>query len=198
MCAAPFDPRGAGAPRRARRRRILVAGLGNELLTDDGVGIHVCRLLAPRVRAARLPAVLVAEVGTALLDACHLLGWADRLLAIDALQAGGAPGSIRLAAPSELERPAPRLGLHELELFGVLDMMAHEAAAAGRRAARPGSGAGRAQRPVAASELWLLGIEPATIAFGLELSAPVAAVVPEATDRAWSLLTQWLDEAVEG
>ena len=73
-----------------RPPRILIAGLGNCLLRDDGIGVHAIRSLQQNPP----PGVVVAEVGTAVLDALHLLEWAEKILAIDAMQAGGNPGTL--------------------------------------------------------------------------------------------------------
>ena len=46
--------------------RILVLGLGNELLGDEGVGVHAVRLLKKNVVQQH---ITLFEVGTAILDA---------------------------------------------------------------------------------------------------------------------------------
>ncbi len=88
--------------RRRGRANILVAGLGNLLLADDGVGVHLVRALegtTPR-------GVTVVDVGTAVLDALHLFEGADRVLALDAMQAGGAPGDIYVFNLDDADNPA--------------------------------------------------------------------------------------------
>ena len=64
--------------------RILVLGLGNLLLRDDGVGVQAVRQLQKDPPAG----AKVVEVGTAVLDALHLYEWAGRCLAIDAQRDG--------------------------------------------------------------------------------------------------------------
>ena len=73
-----------------RRCRILIVGLGNVLLKDDGVGVHAVRELQKNPPDR----LCVADVGTAVLHAVHLLEWAEKVIAIDAVKAGGAPGTI--------------------------------------------------------------------------------------------------------
>ena len=70
--------------------RVLIAGLGNLLLRDDGVGVHAVRSMGNDLP----PGVLAVEVGTAVLDALHLFEEAEMVIAIDAMKAGGAPGTI--------------------------------------------------------------------------------------------------------
>ena len=48
---------------------ILVAGIGNILMRDDGVGVHA----AGRLQAMRLPGVVVEDLGTAILQAEPIL-----------------------------------------------------------------------------------------------------------------------------
>jgi hydrogenase maturation protease len=135
----------------ARRPRILALGLGNLLLGDDGAGVHAVR----RLRAARLPGVVAVDVGTAVLDAVHLIERADRLLAIDALRAGGAPGTLYALTPESVRDDGVRHSAHELNLLAAL------------RWAR--------RRPL---ETLILAVEPARIDFGDELSEPVARALP--------------------
>ena len=73
--------------------RVVVAAFGNELRGDDGFGIAVLRC----IEAARQPEshVTLLEVGTAGLRlAQELLTPCDRLIVIDAMARGGAPGTV--------------------------------------------------------------------------------------------------------
>ena len=80
------------------RPRILIAGLGNLLLSDDGIGVHAVRLLNEvRILNQELlcdESILAAEIGTSPLRALHLFEQADWILAVDAIQGGKAPGTI--------------------------------------------------------------------------------------------------------
>ena len=71
----------------------LVLGLGNPLLTDDGVGLRVARAL--RVRLMGRPDVVVQEDywgGLRLME--RMVGY-DRSIVIDAMRSGDEPGTIR-------------------------------------------------------------------------------------------------------
>jgi hydrogenase maturation protease len=170
-------------------RRLLVAGLGNELCGDDGVGVHTCRLLAPRIEALGRDDVVVAEIGTAVCDALHLLEWADHVLCIDAMRAGGLPGSIYLAAPGDLEDEG-RVSLHQLSLLGALQLLELEhGAPTGDRADRaPGKG-WRGPR------VEILGVEPASLALGLGLSPQVEAALPRVLEHVWQTVSRWSQAA---
>jgi hydrogenase maturation protease len=152
--------------------RILVAGLGNLLLKDDGVGVHA-------VRALQLdppPGALIVEVGTAVLDALHLLEWADKILAVDAMAAGGAPGTAYCFGIGDVSQSDVRASLHELSLINALHMV--------NRNAPP--------------DIVLLGMEPETIDYGLELSPPVAGSLPRLTSAVREIVDCWQEWGSNG
>jgi hydrogenase maturation protease len=71
---------------------VLVAGVGNVFLGDDGFGVEVVRRLAGRDLAAR-----VADFGIRGFDlACALLEPYDLVLLVDAVRRGGTPGTLYL------------------------------------------------------------------------------------------------------
>ena len=148
-----------------RQPRILIAGLGNSLLQDDGVGVHAIRAL----QQTSLPGVIVAEVGTAVLGALHLLEWAEKILAIDAMQAGGKPGTIYGFALNDVAGPGMQASLHELNLLAALRFLP--------RQAKP--------------EILIVGVEPQTIDYGLDLSPAVAAALPELTREVRKIVSGW-------
>jgi hydrogenase maturation protease len=80
-------------------RSILIAGVGNAWLRDDGFGGEVARRLAER----KLPAgVSVMDAGTGGLDlAYEVMRGYDALVIIDVSRQGGAPGTLYVMEPSE-------------------------------------------------------------------------------------------------
>jgi hydrogenase maturation protease len=84
--------------------RTLVAGFGNVLRGDDGFGVEVIRRLRER---ERLPAdVELMEVGTAGIRlAQELLTPYDRLIIVDAMTRGGAPGTVYVSKVDAVESP---------------------------------------------------------------------------------------------
>jgi len=135
-----------------RPTRTLVVGLGNLLLRDDGVGVHAVREL----RKVLPHRILAVDVGTAVLDALHLFEWADRIIAIDAMQAGGPPGTIYTFGVDDVEDQDVRASLHEMGLIAGLRFL-------------------KGPRPA----ISMLAVEPESMDFGLELSDPVRAALPE-------------------
>jgi hydrogenase maturation protease len=78
---------------------IMVLGIGNEILTDEGVGIHLIRAL----RQVQLPEnVELLEGGTAGLELLPLIAEVDRLIVVDAIIADDIPGAIFRFAPDDV------------------------------------------------------------------------------------------------
>lgn len=149
-----------------KKFKILVLGLGNELLTDDGVGVHVLRTLQKQPPAN---GVLFAEIGTAILHSQHLLEQAETVIAIDAVRAGDRPGSICHFDIGQAQMNHP-VTLHELGIVGVLKLMPESV------------------RP----QVTIVGVEPGTIDYGMELSPSVQASVPRVIQIVQEMITQIL------
>ena len=150
--------------------RILIAGLGNILLRDDGVGVHAVQEF--QKNHSPLPGVLAVEVGTAVLDALHLFEWADRILAIDAMHAGGSAGTLYSARVSDIEDHSPQASLHELSLLGALGFLSN------------------GERP----EIAILGVEPKIIDYGIDLSPEVEAALPAVIRSVREIVNYWRGE----
>ena len=99
----------------------MIAGLGNELLCDDGAGIHALRMIA----AAPPPGAVLVEVGTSILHHIHLLERAGAILALDAVQAGGTPGTVyAFEAGGGGGDGRPPTSMHEMGILNALDLFA--------------------------------------------------------------------------
>jgi len=160
----------ANIPRRRSLRRgsILIVGLGNLLLQDDGVGVHAVREL----QKLALPGILAVEVGTAVFDGLHLFEKACKILAIDAMQAGGSPGTIYSFGVSDLADHGPQAPLHQLSLLAALRFLP--------------KGAG--------PQIRILGMEPESIDFGLDLSPDLQVNLPKLVQAAVEIVAQWREE----
>ena len=176
--AKPTDPEGLRPL--GRLPKILVAGIGNVLLGDDGFGVAVIQQLA---RATMPNGVTLMEIGMRGLDLTYaLLGDYDAAILIDAAQRGAAPGSIYVMDPEQTDRhssddvtnPAGVLDAHAMEPEKVLAFV------------RESGSALRAMRVV--------GCEPLT--FGSDarpasgLSKPVQAAVPIAERQVLALIAE--------
>jgi len=100
-------------------KKILVLGLGNDIMRDDAVGLHVVRQVRQRLPDNSCIEVREStEMGLALLD--HVTGF-DDLVIVDAVQTGAAqPGTVHVFAPTDL-KPARLVSPH---LVGVGEMLA--------------------------------------------------------------------------
>lgn len=137
--------------------KILVLGVGNLLMKDEGVGVQV----AQEMMKLDLPAnVEVVDGGTASLDMFHIIGEADRLIVIDALQGGHEPGAVYRVRPEDLTIPRPEfnISLHQSNLIETLLMIAE----IGRR-----------------PPTIIIGVEPKEIVWDLELSPEIKARIPQ-------------------
>ena len=142
----------------------VILGVGNLLMSDDGVGIHAVRELARRP----IEGVEAVDAGTDYLSALPFLESAERVLILDAVRGQGAPGTLY------------RLGLEEIELR----------AEGGSAHATSVLEARRLLAPCAAwPEITVLGVEPFRLDYGLTLSDPVARALPRLVARARDLVS---------
>ncbi|UCC66628.1 MAG: HyaD/HybD family hydrogenase maturation endopeptidase [Deltaproteobacteria bacterium] len=143
----------------------MIIGVGNLILKDEGVGVHVVRELAGRELPSGVEAI---DGGTATMDLLPVIHEAARIIVIDALRAGGEPGTIYKLFPEDLtcesERP---LSLHQVGLLEVLGM------------ARQLGGNGEAV---------IIGVEPKEISWGMELSPEIVAKIPNVIEAVFKEL----------
>lgn len=139
-------------------RAINIVGVGSTLMGDDGVGPAVIEALQRRGIAAN---VQLHDAGLAVSDVLGRLHPDDPLIVIDALRAGGKPGSVYKARLEDLslnEGSFPRcLSLHELSVLPALRIEALT---------------GREFKDVT-----IFAVEPETIDWGEGLSATVTGAI---------------------
>jgi hydrogenase maturation protease len=100
--------------------RTLVLGLGNPILSDDGIGCHVALALKEKLKE---PDIDVMEASIAGLDFLDLLARYDRAIIIDAIQTGeGTPGQIYRFEPDMLANTSHAASTHDVNLATALDL----------------------------------------------------------------------------
>ena len=151
---------------------VAIAGVGNLLRSDDGVGIHAIQLLQQTPCAG----VDIVEVGTAALHAVGCLAPAWRVLLLDAVQAGEPPGTVYCFDPDSRCRNPQSLSVHAL---GVLEAFA-------------------LLSPERQPRFTVLGVEPGSLDYGLTLTPPVTAALPRLVAEARSIVQRWLGEMNPG
>jgi hydrogenase maturation protease len=136
---------------------VLVVGIGNELLRDEGLGIHVARALA--AASGALPdSVEVIEGGLALLDLAPEMARRERVILVDAVRAGGVPGTVyRIDLEDGFGADLPTEASLSLHQWGLADTL--------RAIALMG---------LLPRHLTVIGAEPAVVEPGLDLSPAVA------------------------
>ncbi|MEV0387033.1 hydrogenase maturation protease [Nonomuraea sp. NPDC050643] len=160
-----------------RAHRVLVAGIGNVFLGDDGFGVEVARHLAA---ADRLPGVDVVDFGIRGMDLAYALQREyDAAILVDAAPRGEPPGTLTVLDP--VLDPEPEDGGAAVETHGMDPV----------RVLRLAGELGRVPGVVR-----VVCCEPATVDEALfELSAPVRAAVEEAANLVKSLVMEMIAES---
>jgi hydrogenase maturation protease len=86
-------------------KRVLIAGIGNILLGDDGVGPYVLRMLESHYVFDE--GVELMDLGTPTLDFVEHMEGLDALIVVDAVEDDGQPGTIQLYRKDDLLQQAP-------------------------------------------------------------------------------------------
>ena len=150
--------------------KVLILGLGNTLLRDEGLGIRTLELLSECYQFP--PEVEICEGGCLGLELLPRLEGVRRLMVVDAGETGKKPGTIERLEGDEIHsRWEWRLSVHETGLTDLLGA----AALAGYQFER----------------LVLFLMQPAEVALGLELSPAVQTALPQLARRMADELAAW-------
>ncbi len=142
---------------------MLIAGVGNIFLGDDGFGAEVARRLA---RAGLPDWVRVADYGISGMHLAYdMADGYDTTILVDATARGGEPGTVYVIEPGPDAAGAPAADIRLFDAHGMQPDVVLGLAG------MLGAGAGR---------VLIVGCEPASIEPGIGLSAPVEAAVDEA------------------
>jgi hydrogenase maturation protease len=143
----------------------LVLGIGNNLLTDEGIGIHVIRYL--ETHHADQTGLTYLDGGTLSFTLAEPIATHDTLIVVDAARFGEPPGTVRCLEGAAMDRylTGNRQSVHEVGLTDLLDMARLSNTFPSLRA--------------------LVGIEPASLDWG---EAPSPAVAPAITTAAGLVL----------
>ncbi|MFH1540078.1 MAG: hydrogenase maturation protease [bacterium] len=101
--------------------KTIVLGMGNTILSDDGVGIHVARELKKMLNGK--PDVEVSETHLAGLNLVSILEGHDRAIVIDAIEtAGGAPGTLHTLDLEDFASTMHLTSPHGINLYTAVEM----------------------------------------------------------------------------
>jgi hydrogenase maturation protease len=151
-------------------------GIGNSLLQDDGIGIHVTDLFrSSHETDERLHVVDGGTIGLSLLPDIED---ADAVIIVDASEIGERPGTMRVFRNREIDHllSGKRRTVHEVALADLFS-------AAEIRGRSPG-------------ERVLIAIQPASTEWGLDPTPEVKATIPLACEAIESLTRHWLHAEV--
>lgn len=137
----------------------VIVGVGNLLMKDEGVGIHVVRHLQEMDLP---PDIELIDGGTAP-DLIAYTQAGDKLIIVDAAQAGGEPGTVYRFLPEDLSSDFSTLAsAHELGVeynLGLMSLMAN-----------------------VPDKTVIIGVEPKEIAPGMELTDELQQKMPKILD----------------
>ena len=153
--------------------KILVLGIGNTLLADEGVGIVAMRELEARYGAREDMEFL--DGGTLSFTLAVPISECDALLVIDAAELGAAPGTVHSFEGAEMDRfmgANRKSSVHEV---GLLDLMSISLL----------TGHWPEQRA-------LIGVQPAKVDWGETLTPAVAAALPEVSKIAGEIIGRFV------
>ncbi|MES9874775.1 MAG: HyaD/HybD family hydrogenase maturation endopeptidase [Candidatus Sedimenticola sp. PURPLELP] len=149
----------------------LVLGIGNTLLTDEGVGIHVINHLEQDFGEDE--EVTLLDGGTLSFTLAGYLESHRRLIVVDAARISGKPGEVACFEGDAMDRylTGNRQSVHEVGLTDLLDIAMLQGHYPEQRA--------------------LIGIEPENLDWGEEPSPVVAEAIPKAARMAAELIDKW-------
>ncbi len=135
--------------------KILIVGIGNLLCRDEGIGVHVIQ----EMKNMKLPDhIELLDIGTSTMDLISYLEGVKKLIVIDAMKSGKAPGTIYQCMPEDLlpkgEEP---ISLHEIGLLETLAM---------------------AKKMGMEINTVIIGVEPKVLDWNMELSNEVKTKIP--------------------
>lgn len=149
--------------------RTLVLGLGNVLRSDEGMGVQAIERL--QTEASLPPGTVLVDGGTQGLNLIAIISGADRLLLIDAIDAGQAPGTIVRLDGGELVKFRGSMSVHQLALADLLVALS--------------------LLDECPAEVVALGVQPLFTDWGTELSKPVRDALPGVVQLAILQLRSW-------
>ena len=150
----------------------LILGIGNTLLSDEGVGVHAVNHL--RSAYPETDHICCLDGGTLSFTLAAPIEDADQLIVIDAAQLRAEPGTVRVFEGDDMDRflgSNKKSSVHEVGLLDLLTVARLTDQLPAKRA--------------------LIGIQPQQVDWGDAPTAPVDAAIPKACDMAMGLVERW-------
>jgi hydrogenase maturation protease len=152
-------------------RTTLILGIGNNLLSDEGIGVHVIRYLEEH--HADTPSVTFLDGGTLSFTLAEPIADHDNLIVVDAARFGEPPGTFKCLEGTEMDRylTGNRASVHEVGLVDLFDISRLSGTFPQNRA--------------------LIGVEPESLGWGDAPTPKVAATIRPVADLALGLAERW-------
>ena len=154
---------------------ILVLGIGNTLLSDEGIGIHVIDYMRREHPAPQ--GVTYLDGGTLSFTLAAEIEDADNLIVVDAARVGGKPGNVACMTGSRMDHflGTAKRSVHEVGLLDLLDIARLTETLPTNRA--------------------LVGIQPGIVDWGGQPTSEVSSAIPLAARHINDLITSWQQPA---
>ena len=149
---------------------IVLLGVGNILLTDEGLGVHVVKDL--KESFSFTPAITIVDGGTMGMELLTYMRGMKKILLIDAINGGESPGTVYEFPHKELEQYfTEHISVHEVGMQDILRIRAIQ------------------EEPL--EDAVVIGVEPESLEIGFEPSEVVQQALLEVKDRVLNVLRQW-------
>ena len=104
------------------RKDTVVIGLGNLLLSDEGIGIHLIRKLSEH--QDKFPSVEFIDAGTGGMNVLHLIANRKKAIIIDCVKMGKKPGAIKRFEPADVQtvKKMTHFSLHEADILRIINL----------------------------------------------------------------------------
>jgi hydrogenase maturation protease len=104
------------------RKDTLVIGLGNPLMSDEGIGVHLIRKLSEQQE--KFPSVEFIDAGTGGMNLLHLIANRKKAVIIDCVKMGKKPGTFKCFEPADVQtiKKMTHFSLHEADILRIIDL----------------------------------------------------------------------------
>jgi hydrogenase maturation protease len=160
-------------PTSAEQSNTLVLGIGNTLLTDEGIGVYVLDGVEKH-ESPVFEDVTIMDGGTLSFTLAGAIENCEKLIVIDAAELKSAPGTVQVFEDNDMDTyivSGNKKSVHEVSLADVMSITLLSGKLPGKRA--------------------LVGIQPAEIDWGDQPTEAVSAAIPVAVSEIESILKRW-------
>lgn len=149
---------------------IVLLGVGNILLTDEGFGVHVVNQL--REDYVFNPPITILDGGTMGMELLTYMRGMTKLLLVDAINGGDAPGTVYEFPHEEMNSYfTEAISVHEVGMQDILRI--------------------RTLQEDPLEDAVVIGVEPENLELGLDLSETTQVVVKDVKERILAVLASW-------